>query len=183
MKHLIIDPLIILLLFSFGVGCEKNEESMETSAFEAKFFTKRNFDAEIGTCTEDPYLGYNYQVGEGSSTLLGKFTAELFFCGNGSDYKNGEGVFVAENGDELYYRVPSSGEIGHVLPLPYADPLYELYFQDSFTFTGGTGRFKGASGGGKTDSYVDLLVDGDTTQFIPEHRTDHVWSGTITLMK
>ncbi|HMB61455.1 MAG TPA: hypothetical protein VKN36_00180 [Eudoraea sp.] len=154
---------------------------MRSIPFKAKFYTTRKYDVTIGTCDEAPYLDYNYQVGEGTGTHLGKFTTEIFFCGSGFDYKNGEGVFVAANGDELYFLVPSPGEIGHVVPLPYVDPLYEFQFQDPFTFIGGTGRFEGASGGGYTDSYVDLFVDGDPTQFIPEHRTDHVLTGTIIL--
>lgn len=157
--------------------------NMRAVPFKAKFYTKRNYDAIIGTCDEDPFLDYNYQVGEGTGTHLGKFTTEIFFCGNGFDYKNGEGVFVAANGDELYFLVPSPGEIGHIMPLPEPDPLYEFQFQDPFTFVGGTGRFEGASGGGYTDSYVDLFVDGDPTQFIPEHQTDHVLTGTLILPK
>ncbi|NNE77201.1 MAG: hypothetical protein HKN31_09025, partial [Pricia sp.] len=92
-----------------------------TIPFKAKFYTKRNYDVVIGTCDEDPYLGYNYQVGEGTATHMGKIKAELYFCGvpNAFDYKNGEGVFVAANGDELWYLVPSPGETGLVKPLPY----------------------------------------------------------------
>jgi hypothetical protein len=141
----------------------------------------RNYDTVIGTCDEAPYLDYNHQKGEGTATHLGKFTTELFFCGGPSGYKNGEGTFVAANGDELWFSVPSPGEIGQVLPLPYADPLYEAYFQDPFTFTGGTGRFVGASGSGYTNSFVDIFVDGDPNQFILEHRTDHEWTGTLQL--
>jgi len=154
---------------------------MRSVPFKAKFYTKRNYDAVIGTCEEDPFLEYNYQVGEGTGTHLGKFTTEIYFCGNGFEYKNGEGVFVAANGDELYFSVPSPGEIGLIMPVPSPDPLYEFYFQDPFTIVGGTGRFEGASGSGFTESYVDLFVDGDPTQFIPEHQTDHVFTGTLTL--
>ena len=97
------------------------------------------------------------------------------FCGANLDYKNGEGVFVAANGDELYFNIPSDGVVGHILP--YEHDLYEFQFQDPFMFTGGTGRFEGASGGGMTNSFVDLFdADGN---FIPEHQTDHEWTGTL----
>ncbi len=184
--------LVLIAFLGVSISCEKamlygpfhrKNKGKISLPFKAEFFTKRNFNAVIGTCDDADYQGYNYQVGEGTATHLGKFTAELFFCGGSDGYKNGEGVFVAANGDELYYSVPSPGEIGHVLPLPYTDPLYEAYFQDPFTFTGGTGRFEGASGGGYTDSYVDLFVDGDPNQFIDEHQTDHVWTGTLILPK
>ncbi len=191
--------LFILAVLGISISCEKSGEDvifdesalggenvdlkggMRTVPFKAKFFTKRNYDAVIGTCEEAPFLEYNYQVGEGTGTHLGKFTTEIYFCGNGFEYKNGEGVFVAANGDELYFVVPSPGEIGLIMPLPSPDPLYEFYFQDPFTIVGGTGRFEGASGSGYSDSYVDLFVEGDPTQFIPEHQTDHVFTGTLTL--
>jgi len=192
----------LLFLFAFlGVllSCDKSDEETITQEaalrggqhanpgetrsvpFKAKFYTKRNYDVVLGTCDEAPFLEYNYQVGEGTATHLGKFTTEIYFCGNGFEYKNGVGVFVSANGDELHYLIPSPGEIGHIMPLPIPDPLYEFYFQDPFTIVGGTGRFEGASGSGYTESYVDLFVDGDPTQFIPEHQTDHVFTGTLIL--
>ena len=153
---------------------------MVTIPFKANFYTNRSYDdAGIGKCTEDPFLAFNLQVGEGNATHLGKFTTSMWFCGSGFDYKNGEGVFIADNGDELYFNVPSAGEVGHVLWLPNEHPVYELYFKDPFSFNGGTGQFANASGGGYTDSYVDLLDDDGN--FIPEHRTDHKWVGVLTL--
>lgn len=147
--------------------------------FKANFFTKRDYSIEDegpSYCTQDPYLGFNYQVGEGEATHLGRFSVTIKFCGAGFDYTNGDGVLVAANGDELYIGLI---EIGHILP--YEHPLYELQFQDPFIFTGGTGRFEGASGGGMTDSFVDLFDD--EGNFLPEHQTDHYWSGTLILPK
>jgi len=145
--------------------------------FIAKFYTRRSYEPGPGACGEDPFLDYNLQVGEGYATHLGNFTTTIWFCGAGFDYKNGEGSFVAANGDELYFKVPSPGEVGHILP--YEDPLYELTFQDPFVFTGGTGRFEGATGGGVTDSYVNLFDD--EGNFIAEHQTDHTWTGNLIL--
>lgn len=147
--------------------------------FKASFYTKRDYSIEDegpSYCTQDPYLGFNYQVGEGEATHLGHFSVTIKFCGAGFDYTNGDGVLVAANGDELYIGLI---EIGHILP--YEHPLYELQFQDPFIFTGGTGRFEGASGGGMTASFVDLLDD--EGNFLPEHQTDHYWSGTLILPK
>lgn len=148
--------------------------------FKADFFTKRNYDnVGVGFCTEDPYLDFNHQVGEGKATHLGNIDVTMSFCGAGFDYKNGTGVFVAANGDELYIKVPSEGEIGHViLDFENLQP-YEAYFQDPFSFDGGTGRFVGATGGGMTNSFVDLF--NDEGEFIFEHRTDHIWTGKLLL--
>jgi hypothetical protein len=160
----------------------KGHKDMIKIPFKAKFFTTRSYeDGGEGKCTEDPYLGFNLQVGGGKGTHLGKFTTTMWFCGAGFDYKNGEGVFIAANGDELHFYVPSPEEVGHVLPVEIVHPLYEFYFQDPFSFNGGTGRFEGATGGGYTDSFVDLFDD--EGEFIPEHRTDHKWTGTLMLPK
>lgn len=185
-----------MLGFSLLPSCEKPldqqkiDEAMiqanlraETSEFrmvpfKATFFTLRNYEDEgIGFCTEDPYLTFNHQRGEGNGTFIGKFTTTMSFCGSGFDYKNGEGKIVASDGDELHFMVPSPGEVGHVIP--YGHPLYEFQFQDPITFTGGTGRFEGATGSAMTNSFVDLFDD--EGNFIPEHRTDHVWTGTLIL--
>lgn len=146
--------------------------------FKSDFYTKRDYsNTGDGFCTEDPFLAFNYQVGGGNGTHLGKFVVTMGFCGDALDYKNGTGVFTAANGDELYVKIPSEGEVGHVIP--FVHPLYEAYFQDPFSFNGGTGRFKDATGGGWTNSFVDLFDD--EGNFIPEHRTDHEWTGTLIL--
>ena len=156
------------------------ESKMVTVPFKANFYTKRNYDnMGEGVCTEEPYTAFNYQVGAGNSTHLGNFIVTIEFCGEdgGFTYKDGTGVFVAANGDELWMNVPSSGEIG-VISWDFSNPPYELHFQDSWEITGGTGRFEGASGNGYTDSWVDLLDD--EGNFLPEHQTDHMFDGEIT---
>lgn len=169
----------MLLVQDDVAGLSAKENKMHTKPFKAKFFTQRKFDKIIGSCDEEPYVQYNLQRGDGKGTHLGKFTVELFFCGNGFEYKNGEGAFVAANGDSLYFKIPSPDMLGHVVLIE--DPFYEAQFQDPFVFVGGTGRFEGASGGGYTDSFVDLFDD--EGNFIPEHKTDHKWTGTLTMKK
>jgi len=154
----------------------KTDGSLELP-FKAHFYTKRDYsNTGEGYCTEDPFLAFNYQVGEGEATFLGHFTTTMQFCGAGFDYNNGQGVLVAANGDELYFSI-APGSIGHVIPIE--DPYYEANFKDPIVFTGGTGRFEGASGNIITDSYVNLFDD--EGNFIPEHQTDHYWSGTLIL--
>jgi hypothetical protein len=156
--------------------------------FKARFHTIRtylngdlqdcNLDIyEVVTCSEDPFLAFNLQCGGGNGTHLGKFSTVMSFCGDNATfaYNNGTGVFIAANGDELNFRI----EEGQVYP--YEHPLYEFQFQDAFVFDGGTGRFEGATGGGYTNSFVDLFDDADPPNFIPNHQTDHVWTGTLSL--
>ncbi|WP_027137642.1 hypothetical protein [Gaetbulibacter saemankumensis] len=60
------------------------------------------------------------------------------------------GKFVAANGDELHFVIES----GQIWPYNGDNPDYQLHFNDDLIFTGGTGRFKGASGSAKTNAYV-----------------------------
>lgn len=162
--------------------------------FKADFYTIRRYlpedpedcllsDYVPVNCEEDDYSRINLQCGAGQGTHLGDFTAVMSFCGAtaGFTYKDGKGVFIAANGDELYVAVPPAGELGLVILYEDPQPKYEAYFQDPFVFTGGTGRFEGASGGGMTDSYVDLFDD--KGNLLPYHQTDHKWTGTLVLPK
>jgi len=190
-------PLLsFFILFSCSneqiVGNETiNGESMKMAAtkavtvpFKANFYTLRDYSFTPDCSAYEGYSSGNYQVGGGDATHLGEFTVTISFCGPPGEFKyvGGEGVFVADNGDELYFNIPPTGEIGIIYQI-FDDPYYELWFGDSFEFTGGTGRFAGATGGGTTDSWVNL-IDGGWANFpdgfIPEHQTDHVFTGTLT---
>ena len=166
----------------------KNSKTV-TVPFKADFFTLRDYSvspdcSEYASENPDEDFGApNYQVGGGKGTHLGKFTTIISFCGGPNfQYKAGEGVFVAANGDELYFNIPPAGEVGQIYQI-FDDPYYELWFGDAFEFTGGTGRFAGATGGGTTDSWVDL-IDGGWENFpegfLPEHQTDHMFKGELT---
>jgi len=90
-------------------------------------------------------------------------------------------------GPSAFCHVFSSGKIRKFgSPVKYAfvgriHSFYEAYFRDPFEFTGGTGRFEGASGHGMTNSFVDLFDDDGN--FIPEHKTDHEWTGKLILRR
>jgi hypothetical protein len=162
----------------------RNQQSVP---FKASFFTDIVINPEEpndpeasgplkGGCTEEPFTFFNVQEGSGQATHLGKLSTRITFCVDTADlqddgtltgdesapYNNGEGTFIAANGDELYFTIE-----GVVLPSDH--PEYNFEFQDPFIFTGGTGRFAGASGGGWTDSLVDQSTD----------RTEHIWTGKI----
>lgn len=161
-----------------------------TVPFKANFYTVRDYSfapdcSAYASDNPDEDFGApgNYQVGGGEGTHLGEFTTIISFCGGPNfQYRAGEGVFVAANGDELYYNIPPADVIGQIYQV-FDDPYYELWFGDEFEFTGGTGRFAGASGGGTTDSWVNL-IDGGWANFpdgfLAEHQTDHVFTGTLT---
>ena len=159
-----------------------------TKAFRSKFYTEQEGDIAYGACEGDSewhdsefynneLIGINTQVGGGKATHLKKFTTVMKFCMNFNagdsenfgKYSAVDGKFIAANGDELYFTV--SGRVSFFPP--GTNPDYVAYFDDEFTFLGGTGRFFGATGGGHTNSFSKegLL------------HTDHNWTGTLTLVK
>lgn len=150
--------------------------------FKATFYTNRvpELLGEVD-CLLPEYQDPNYQRGGGQGTHLGKFKTVLTFCSTaGGFYGGGSGYLEAANGDRLYIKIPS-GQVK--LPLPEPHPVYDAYFKDEFLFDGGTGRFAGASGSGTTNSLVDLWNEDypPGPVIIPDHRTDHVWTGTLIL--
>lgn len=147
--------------------------------FQSDFFTDLAGLAPDPACGDLPRM-LNIQVGEGRATHLGRFTIHITFCVDVTDvlddgqltgteslpYDNGFGTLVAANGDELYIEI--SGAV-----LPSGHPDFDLEFHDSFQFTGGTGRFAGATGQGMTDSFVDQAAG----------RTYHDWSGVLKVVR
>lgn len=76
--------------------------------------------------------------GPGNGTHLGRFTVLVTRCidlSNGQIIGNIDGVAIAANGDEQYFRIVGAG----------VDPVTGFYFED-YIFIGGTGRFANCSG-------------------------------------
>ena len=150
--------------------------------FRARFATRLTPDRLDEVTCADPSLPFpNFQSGFGKATHLGGFTVELTFCSGGAGvYGGASGYLEATNGDRLFVCI-DRGQV--ILPLPEPHPVYDAFFKDPFTFCGGTGRFEGASGEGMTNSLVDLWNEDYPFPgpIIPNHRTDHEWTGTLIL--
>jgi len=150
---------------------------MVTKPFKAKFYTEQVGDLVANGC--GPGIVINTQTGKGQATHLGRFTTWMVFCFDMNDppalgtywFVPGEGGengrFVAANGDELWITV-LDGFVDFFDP--DVPPGYQASFDDEFFFIGGTGRFEGASGGGQIHSLVGI-----------NGRTDHRWTGTLTV--
>ncbi len=156
-----------------------------TVPFKATFFTTGVLMPDEERCGAAPPFLLNTQDGDGQATHLGNFSIHITFCvdvtdllndpgddgeplteGESVPYFDGIGTFTAANGDLLRFTIA-----GAVLPSDHPD--YDFEFADPFEFTGGTGRFQGATGMGVTNSFVDFEAG----------RTDHQWSGMLTLQK
>ena len=94
-------------------------------------------------------------LGTGHATHLGRLTTNQSHCADPTslEFTSGEFTLTAANGDQLIGAY--SGEF-----IPLEPPLFSIDGQ--FTFTGGTGRFDGATGGGGA-SGVQNLVTGEAT--------------------
>jgi hypothetical protein len=94
-------------------------------------------------------------TGTGTSTHLGKFTTVQSHCAAPPSlaFTLGEFTLTAANGDQVFGTY--EGEF-----LPLEPPLAAI--DGALTFTGGTGRFEGATGGGDA-SGVQNLATGEAT--------------------
>jgi len=103
-----------------------------------------------------------YLAGEGNATHLGRYTVELSFCARaGGVLGDGRGTFVAANGDLLQFTFEGTSTFV---------PPFTLSFTSFATFTGGSGRFAGASGEAVVTGTLDVRTGAG----------DGGWEGTIS---
>ena len=185
-----------MAVISLVAGCNKiddllTEDSVElksaqthtvTVPFEANLLGEyKELIFEDPECLEDGFFYHAVVEAQGTATHMGKVSITLSFCVMGPDdpeipgadnkYAGGSYELVAANGDKLFLN----SEGGSVIDGRTDDhPEYVVaYWQDKFTITGGTGRFKGASGELQMDDYSTNI---DTY-------SHHQWFGKITLVK
>jgi hypothetical protein len=103
-----------------------------------------------------------YLGGEGSATRLGNYTVQLSFCARaGGILADGRGTFVAANGDLLHFTFEGTSAFA---------PPFTLSFTSYSVFTGGTGRFDGASGQAVVTGTLDVRTG----------EGSGAWDGTIS---
>ncbi len=179
----------LMAVISLVAGCNKTDEFFENDSIELKSaqphevsvpfkadFTVWNFtDYTDRNCGEPPIFTLTMK-GRGNINHMGKITTEFTFCCNTSNgsYWDTNCKFVAANGDELYATIPT----GQILPNDDENSdYYQTYFNDKMFFTGGTGRFEGASGEAMTNAFVH-------NDPVPENwHTDFFGTGVLTLVK
>jgi hypothetical protein len=116
------------------------------------FTTRRYRFNAIGTVPEPgcDAVGESrrYLAGDGSATHLGSYTVQLSFCARpGGILDDGLGTFVAANGDLLHLTFEGTSAFA---------PPFTLNFTSYALFTGGTGRFDGASGQAMVTGSLDV---------------------------
>ena len=154
----------IILDENFTLNGDFGKVNKEVSLpFKAAFTVWRALPPGTGECEEGSSRETMMMKGNGNMAHLGQLT-EIYmtFCArsDGSYSFVESGKFVAANGDELHCVI----EQGQIMLYTGDNPEYFLYFNDDVIFTGGTGRFEGASGSAKTNAYVHVGTtdnDGD----------------------
>jgi hypothetical protein len=170
MRHLTIFPMsaVTVVTVAFALGCDRSGaptapyasadpvDGRSPAAALVPFkgrFTATGTAADI---PDDRCPALTIQIqGTGTATHLGSLTTVQSHCVAPPSFDFTDGLFTltAANGDQL-----SGTYEGEFLPLD--PPLAAI--DGEFTFTGGTGRFIGATGGGDA-SGVQNLATGDAT--------------------
>lgn len=161
---------IIIAAFFFMFSCSKETSKPFEAEFTGEYINVFTGDSvvncnDVYTCR----VVVNYK---GTSVLLGDFSGTFNFCacGPNDEYAASISKMAFAPGDTLF--VSCEGKVvGGKLP-DHADYVTS-YWRDDFIILGGTGRFEGATGSGKTDDY-------NSSQDPNSH---HNWKGKITMAK
>ena len=161
-----LSSVCILILLIASCSSEKPEK------FEAKFigeYSQIITGDELVDC-DDEYECRVIVEFKGAATQFGDIHGQFSFCACGPEgkYAPTESYFVTSNGDSLFFTCQGKVIEGKTMGHP---DFVTSYWRDPFVFKGGTGRFEGASGGGKTDDYNSS----------EDPNSHHHWKGTIRL--
>lgn len=111
---------------------------------------KGSIQAVESNDTQFPELFVN-SSGSGNATLIGRFTVTSEFEVNLLALtSSGSADFIAANGDSLFSEVT-----GQAIP---TEDRNVLFIVETFTITGGTGRFAGATGSFTVERILDSVT-------------------------
>ncbi len=108
---------------------------------------------------------------EGTSNIMGDIKIHFDFCGNEQGYYGNTYSYIVDKSNDTLF-VSCEGKViegktnGH-------PSFVTSYWKDDFEIIGGTGKFEGATGKGKTNDYNSS----------EDPNSHHHWVGTITLIK
>ena len=173
--HRSVASLSLLLVLS--AGCEQDRPTIAGPEFAAR--TQRSVSGQVVPFQTSSYSfrvtavvpepGCNatgesrrYLSGEGTATQLGSYTVDLSFCSRaGGILTDGRGTFLSANGDLLHFTFDGASVFA---------PPFTLNFTSYAEFTGGSGRFDGATGQAVVTGSLDVRTGAG----------DGRWDGTIS---
>lgn len=152
----------------------EDKTEMVTEAFEAEFIGNYIYlgpDTLLPQKCTDSLSSRIIVDCEGTSNIMGDIKIHFDFCGNEQGYYgNTYGYFVDESYDTLFVYCEGKVIEGKMEEHPF---FVTSYWKDDFEILGGTGKFEGATGKGKTDDYNSS----------EDPNSHHNWKGTITVNK
>ncbi len=178
MKNLkVITALALGLCLVFNLFfCKKSEDKdvMVTETFEAKFTGSYIYfgpDTLLHKKCPDS-LPFRVIVDcIGTSNIMGDINVHFDFCANEQGYYGNQSSYIVDkNNDTLF--VSCEGQVIEGKTDEHPSFVTE-YWKDDFEILGGTGKYEGATGKGKTDDYNSS----------EDPNSHHHWKGTITLVK
>ena len=153
-------------------GEDKTE--MVTEAFEAEFIGDYMY---FGPDTIQPQkcsdsLPYRIIVDcIGTSNIMGDINVHFDFCANEQGYYGNQSSYIVDKSNDTLI-VSCEGRVIEGKRDEHPSFVTE-YWKDDFEILGGTGKFAGATGKGKTNDYNSS----------EDPNSHHHWKGTITLIK
>lgn len=122
--------------------------------FKATLTTQETLGYNPVACPAAPFL-QGSTVGTGNASHMGRVTLQSTDCPTPSPtvftFTGGRLLLTAANGDTLH-----ADYSGALLPTSAVSPLYSL--SGSYRVTGGTGRFRGATGAGTLQGSSNILT-------------------------
>lgn len=175
--------LVLYLAFSF-YSCKnfstetkkaEDKSAMVTEEFEAKFIGNYVYvgpdTLPTQKCTDSLTTWRAIVDCKGTSNIMGDIKIHFDFCGDDKGhYGNTYAYFVDKSNDTLFVSCEGTVIEGKTNEHP---SFVTSYWKDDFEILGGTGKYEGASGKGKTDDYNSS----------EDPNSHHQWKGTITLNK
>lgn len=191
----LLEIFFLMAVISLTAGCNKTEDIQNDHSaqlksaqlvtveipFKADFTVWNKSNPADDFCEGQGFYSAT-MIGYGNITHLGYTTTKFTFCNNlkTGEYWNTDVVFTAANGDELYATIP----VGLIIPNDEENAAhYRTRFNDKMYFTGGTGRFEGASGEAMTNAYVHYPKDEYLEKGDEVWHTDFFSEGLLILVK
>lgn len=141
---------VLVIAATFAVGAATLTPAA-VAAHERPFKARSAGNAHLSD-TDVPWIKRNDETAEGKATHLGRFTwvsVEYvdFHTIPGGVAVEGSFTMTAANGDRLFGEYTTTG---------FPDEAGDLIIHGNYQFTGGTGRFAGATGSGDIDAIASL---------------------------
>ena len=108
----------------------------------------------------------------GTSNIMGDIKVHFDFCGNENGYYGNTFAYMVDQSNDTLFIKSLEGQVKQGKTEEHPS-FVTSYWRDDFEILGGTGKYKGALGGGKTDDYNSS----------EDSNSHHFWKGTITLNK